>query len=390
MQDVFKRIYRVALRECGIMRRNGIYLTCLVAFPLLVMTFFTTLMGSGQPHDTPIGVVDLDNTSTTRKLVRTLDAFQSSRVVARFPNVNAARNAMQRNEIYGFLYIPRHTTDDLLASRQPRVSYYYSMTSLTAGALVYRDLKTIATLGSASVGKATMSAKGYTDDQIMTFLQPIKVDLHQVSNPWTDYNVYLSTMLVPGVILLFMLMVSAYSIGTELKFNRSKKWLEEAGGNMFVALAGKMLPQTLISLTIVYVYMYYVFGILEFPHPGGTLNIMLTGLLMVLASQGFGIFLFGLMPSLRMSMSICSLWAVLSFSMVGTAFPVMAMDSELQALAWLFPLHHYFVIYQLCIFNDYPLVDAWFSIGCLALFALLPLLVIGKFRNAMLHYVYIP
>ena len=32
---------------------------------------------------------------------------------------------------------------------------------------------------------------------------------------------------------------------------------------------------------------------------------------MVLASEGFGIFIFGLMPSLRMSMSISSLWGVL-------------------------------------------------------------------------------
>lgn len=362
----------------------------MVVFPVLVMFFFTSLMHEGQPVDMPVGVVDLDNTSTSRKLVRNLDAFQTSRIVARYPSVGAAREAVQRNEIYAFLYIPRGTSDALLSSRRPRISFYYSMASLTSGALLYRDLKTISTLGSASVGMATMTARGYTPEQVRTFLQPITVDLHQIANPWTNYNMYLSTMLVPGIMMLFMFLVTAYSIGTEIKFKRSRQWLAMAGDNIIVAMAGKMLPQTLIFLTIVYSYMYYVFGVLDFPHPGGTLKIMALGLLMVLSSQGFGIFAFGLMPSLRMSMSVCSLWAVLSFSMAGSAFPVMGMDPELQSLSWLFPLRHYFMVYQITVFNGYALLDAWFHFAALLAFALLPLLVLGKIRNAMLTYVYIP
>ena len=76
--------------------------------------------------------------------------------------------------------------------------------------------------------------------------------------------------------------------------------------------------------------------------------------------------------------------------MVGSAFPAMAMDGALQSLAWLFPLRHYFMIYQTCIFNDYPLADAWSHIAVLVAFALLPILVAPKIRNAMLNYVYIP
>ena len=101
-------------------------------------------------------------------------------------------------------------------------------------------------------------------------------------------------------------------------------------------------------------------------------------------------FVFGLMPSMRMSMSVCSLWAVLSFSMVGTAFPVLSMDASLQALSWLFPLRHYFVIYQTSIFNDYPLADAWTHVVALAAFATLPIIILPKLGNAMRNYVYIP
>ena len=387
---VLRQIYTIMLRELSTMRKHIIYPACMVVFPLMVMIFFTSLMEDGLPTEMPIGIVDVDNTTTTRALIRRLDAFQMSRIEHSYASVAEARKAIQNNEIYGFLYFPKGTTEKLLASRQPKISYYYSYTTLAAGALLMRDLKTISTLGSAAVGQATMRAKGFTPEQIQTFLQPIKIDLHQIANPWTSYNSYLSTMIVPGMMMLFIFLITAYSLGTELKFNVSKKWMEMADNNMTVALLGKFLPQTLVWLAVVYSYQYYVFFYLGFPHLGSPWMLVLLGLMQVLASQGFGIFAFGLLPSLRMSMSICSLWAVLSISMAGSAFPVMGMDRPLQSLSWLFPLRHYYMLYQTCVFNGFPLIESWFHFAALAGFMLLPWMVVKKIKNAMLTYVYIP
>ena len=197
--------------------------------------------------------------------------------------------------------------------------------------------------------------------------------------------------------------VGRYNTKAECKV----EWMEMADNNMTVALLGKFLPQTLVWLAVVYSYQYYVFFHLGFPHLGSPWMLVLLGLMQVLASQGFGIFAFGLMPSLRMSMSICSLWAVLSISMAGSAFPVMGMDRPLQSLSWLFPLRHYYMIYQTCVFNGFPLIESWFHFAALAGFMLLPFeswfhfvalagfmllpwMVVKKIKNAMLTYVYIP
>ena len=383
-------IWQVARREMKILRVNRMYLICMLGFPLLALVFFTSLMDEGLPEDMPVGVVDLDNTSTSRGLIRRLDAFQSSRVVAHYPSVNEARRAIQENQIYAFLYIPKGTTDDLLSSRRPKISYYYNMAYVMAGSLLMKDLKTIANLGSAAVGQATMRAKGYTQEQIMAFLQPIRVDLHQIANPWTNYNVYLSTVLVPGVMMLFMFLISAYSLGMELKFDRGKEWLANADNNIVVAILGKYLPQAIIFLVLIALYEMYIYGVIRFPHEGGFGDMFLLAVLEVFSAIGFGIFAFGLMPSLRMSMSVCSLWAVLSFSLAGSAFPVMGMDTPIQTLSWLFPLRHYYMLYQITVFNGFPLVDAWFHLVALIAFTLLPWLVMNKIKNAMLTYVYIP
>lgn len=385
---MIKNTISTVLRECGNLKNNPIYFICMVVLPVVAILFFTSLMDEGQPSRMPIGVVDLDNTATTRSMVRRLNTFQNSSVVAYYNSVDEARHAIQENKIYAFLYFPKGTTDKLLSSRQPKISLYYSYASLTAGSLLFKDLKTIASLGSAAVGQATMRAKGYTDRQIVAFLQPIALDLHSTTNPWTNYNIYLSTMLVPGTLLLFIFLLTAYSFGTEIKFGRGREWLKTAGNNIWVAMIGKLIPQTVVFLTIIYLYSFYVYGVLDFPHNGGIWNILLLGFLAVVAAQGFGAFMFGLMPQMRMSMSICSLWGVLSFSMVGTAFPVFAMDAPLEALAQLFPLRHYWRIYQTCVFNDFPLSYVWINILVLVVFALLPVLVAGNIRKAVLNFKY--
>ena len=383
-------IWRIAQREMKILMKNPIYLCCMVIFPLLTMLFFTSLLDEGVPQEMPVGVVDLDNSSTSRALVRRLDGFQTSRVVAHYTSVAEARHAMQENEIYGFLYIPKGTSEKLLASRRPKVSYYYSNVSIAAGSMVMKDMKTITTLGSAGVGQAVMRARGFTPKQIQTLLQPIRIDLHQVANPWSNYNMYLSTVFVPGVMMLFMFLITAYSLGMELKFNRGKEWLTKANGNIVVAILGKYLPQAVVFLALIFFYEFYIYNVLHFTHAGSLWTIVLLAVLQVFGSIGFGVFIFGLLPSLRMSMSICSLWGVLSFSLAGSAFPVMGMDSPIQALTWLFPLRHYYMLYQITVFNGYPLIDAWFHFVALVAFTLLPWFVIRKIKNAMLTYVYIP
>lgn len=381
---------KVALRECGIILRRPINWVSVIVLPLLTMVFFTSIMHEGVPEEMPVGVVDLDNSATSRKLIRTLDAFQTSHVVARYTDVGEARKAIQRNEIYAFLYIPRNTESNLLAARRPDISFYYSMHSLTSGALLFRDLKTVSTLGGAAVGKATLTAKGFSEETVMTFLQPITIDLHPIENPWTNYNFYLSSVLVPGVIMLFIFLITPFSLGSELKEGTAREFLAYADNNIYKAVAGKLLPYTLGFTIVMMVYFLYMFGALHFPYSGGLWRMLMLALVVVLPAQAFGLFCFGLMPSLRMSMSICSLWAVLSFSIAGNAFPLMAMDAPLQSLSWLFPLRHYFQIYQATVFNDYAISGVWLNVLSLVLFCVLPLLVLRRMKNAFETYTYMP
>ena len=105
----YTALLNVMKRELRRLVSRPLYLFCMVIAPLFCYIFFTTLMDSGLPTDMPVGVVDRDMTATSRQLVRNLDAFEQTAVVARYPDISDARIAMQKGEIYGFYYIPEGT-----------------------------------------------------------------------------------------------------------------------------------------------------------------------------------------------------------------------------------------------------------------------------------------
>lgn len=387
---VHKRFLRIAKREVFRLTSQPIYLFCMVIAPIFCFVFFSTLMEKGLPSNLPAGVVDLDDTATTRNIIRNLDAFQEIKIVAHYESVSQARKAIQRGEIYSFYYIPRGTTEKALANRQPKVSFYVNYSYLIAGSLLYKDQRTMSELASGAIGRATLYAKGATESQAMAFLQPIVIETHALNNPWLNYSVYLCNTLFPGLLMLLIFLTTVYALGTELKENTAGQLMKESGNSIVTALTGKLFPHTIVFFIIAVFYNVYLYGFLHYPCNSGIFPMLLAGLLLVLASQAFGVFLFGLFGSLRLALSAASLWGVISFSISGFTFPVMAMHPTLQALANLFPLRHYFLIYVDLALNGYPLIYAWHSVVALLIFMLLPFFILKKLRTAMLHYVYIP
>lgn len=383
-------LLNIAKREALRIAVRPLYLFCMIIAPVFCYLFFTTLMANGLPTDMPAGVVDLDNTSTTRNIIRNLDAFQQTHIVAHYPSVMEARKAIQRGEIYSFYYIPEGTTEATLASRQPKVSFYVNYSYLIAGSLLYKDQRTISELAAGAVGRATLYAKGATEDQAMAFLQPIVIDTHALNNPWLNYSVYLCNTLFPGILMLLIFLTTIYTLGEEVKNGTGRELMRLADNSITKVLIGKLLPHTLVFFVIAVFYNVYLYGYLHYPCHSGIFPMLLAGLLLVLSSQAFGVFLFGLIGSFRLALSAASLWGVISFSISGFTFPVMAMHPTLQALCVLFPLRHYYLLYVNFALNGYPLIYAWQAVAALLVFLLLPFLVLKKLRTILLQYVYVP
>lgn len=383
-------MFSIFLRELRRLAVQPIYWFCMVIAPLFCYFFFTSLMHEGLPESLPLGVVDEDHTVTSRNLVRNLDAFQMTDVVKTYSNVTEARKAVQQGHIYGFYLIPQGTTSEVQSQRLPTISFYTNYSYLVAGSLLYRDMRTMSELASGAASRTVLYAKGATERQAMAYLQPVVIDMHAVGNPWLNYNVYLSNVIIPGMLGLFIFMITVYGLGTELKFNTADELMQRSGGSVIVAVTGKLIPQLLVFLLSGTLYVLYLYAYLHFPCHCGLARMWCIMALFVMACQGMGVFMFTMFPTLRLGLSFASLWGVISFSISGMSFPVMAMHPILQGIANLFPLRHYFLLYVNSALDGYPLANAWPFVLALLAFALLPWPCMFRLKKVLTTYRYEP
>lgn len=391
-------MFKVFLRELRRLATTPIYWLNMIIGPIFCVVFFTSLMDAGLPSEMPIGLVDEDNSVTTRTLARNLDAFQNSQIVAHYPSVSEARKAMQKGDIYAFYYIPEGTTHEIQLQHAPTVSFYMNSQYFVPGSLTYKDMRMMSELMSGAASRTVLRAKGATDGQIMPYLQPIVIDSHPINNPSLNYSVYLSNVIVPGLLGLFVFFVTVFGIGVEIKEQTADELLSAAAGSQdatswmtaMKALFGKLAAQGLVFHLVGWTLMLYFYGFLHFPCHCGIPVMMFVVSLFILACQGMGVLMICSLPSLRMGLSFASLWGVLSFSICGMSFPVMAMPSWMQGLSYLFPLRHYFLLYVNSALDGYPLSNAWTYVCILLLFAILPLFFSHRFGKVMRQIAYMP
>lgn len=389
MTTICNRLIAIFRRELRIFAHRPLFLFTMIVAPVLCIIFFTTLMADGLPTKLPAGLVDEDDTHITRIITRILGSMEETDLAVRYPSFTEARHAMQRGEIYGFFYIPQGLTEDAIANRQPRLSFYTNETYFVPGTLLMKDLRYACELAGLALTRETLYGKGLTEEQAMGILQPIVIETHPLNNPYLDYSVYLNNIILPGILILLVMLSTTYTIGIEWKRNTQRELYSMSGYSSTVALVGKLLPQTFLFSLIFVFYDVYFYKFLMFPCNSGIWAMMLLGIVTVMAAQAFGVFLFGaFIGQMRLSMCLCSLWGILSFSLAGFTYPVPAMDGLLQRLSWLFPLRHYYLIYVNQALDGYSILYVWRSAVALLAFLLLPCTVLWRYRAAFLKYEY--
>lgn len=374
-------------REFGIIRRKPVFLLGSVGVMAVCCLFYLTFFKAGLPENLPIGVLDRDNSSLSRNFCRQLDATQMGKVI-KYEDFTTARDAMQTGEITSLCVIPRGMNEEVNANRRPVFTYYVNTLYLIGGALSYKNILTMVTLTGGAVQREVLRAKGYSEDAIMGLIQPIVVDEHKIGNATTNYGVYLNNIILPGLLALSIVFVLIYALGSELRYGTSKELMETADGSMAAALIGKLLPYTLIYLVLGLGLDLLLFGVCRYPLNGSILNMMLAMVVFILANEAVAVTLVGLLPTLRYSLSIAALFAILGFSFSGFTFPVEAMPVAFQGVSCLFPLRFYYLLYVQEAMFGVGFAGWWQYIVYMLLFLVGPFCVCGRLKRAWLNQNY--
>lgn len=352
---VLQKILNSAKREMRRMVSRPLYLISSVAVMAITCVFYITLMQAGAPEKMPVVVIDNDASTISRRLVHELQATPAVNVVKVVDCYEQARDMMQRGQIYGFIEIPANFYADLSAQRQPKVNFYVSYAYTMGGTTAYKQLLTLTNLINGAFLQQVLKLKGQSEYHIMDLVQPVKIEGHMLYNPWGNYPTYLLTTLFPGTLGVIVLMLVIYAIGVELKEETTHAWLKASHYNYHCAMAGKLLPYTILFWGLGLGFMAVMYEWMNFPLNGHHIALVLNLLMFIIAMECFAVILIGLLPVLRDALSAGALLGMMSFTMSGFTFPNMGMLPIVRGISYLFPLRHHYLVYVQQALLDAPM-----------------------------------
>lgn len=383
----FRALLRRSLRELSSRR---VYLWAMVLIPIGMALFFLSLMDEGLPERVPTAVVDMDRTALSTKVARGLSAQQYVDVQYELSSYHEAMTMVQEGKIFGFFYIPRDFEQDALGGTGTTITYYTNLTYFVPGTLAFKAFKTMAVSSSGAIVQTELTSLGIPPSMAGVILQPVVVNTHSIGNPWLNYNIYLTNSFVPCVLQLMIFLVTVWSICHEIKTGSSVEWLRMANGSVLKALAGKLLPQTVIFLIVAMAIQSLAFRYNHFPMNGSWWAMILATVIFVIASQSFGVIISCAVPNLRLALSLCSLSGILAFSVAGFSFPVEQMYGAIGIFSYILPIRYYFLIYIDQALNGVPVYFSRLYYVGLLCFPLVAMVVSCNLRRFALRPSYIP
>lgn len=370
--------------------RRPIYWVGFFLLPLFMFLFLADLMKPGLPVKAPAAMVDKDGSALSRQMTQNIGEMQMVDLQYDCNSFTQARHLMQEGKVFGYFLIPENFESDLLAGRQPVITFYTNMTYYVPASLLYKTFKASAVYTKAGIVMTALESLGGDATQIQSLIQPVNIATRPIGNPWLNYAVYLCNSFLPCVLQLMIFLMTCFSLGQEIKYGGSRTLLAMADGSILKALAAKLMPQTVIWMTIAIFLEAWLFKFNSYPMHGSWFWITLSELMFVLAAQGMALFFFGLFPNLRLSLSVSALLGILSFSIAAFSFPAESMYGAISIFSWIVPTRYNFLIYIDQALNGIDIYYSRIWYVAYIMFMLLPLTVVHRIKKAMAHPVYVP
>lgn len=135
---------RALLWELKYIFRDRAVFFSFVVVASLVSFVYTYLYSEETLKELPVGVVDEDNSTSSRQLLRMIDATSQVRIVASYHSLSEAHRDFELEKIRGVITIPANFGRSLQRGEQPSLSVYADASYM----LYYKQVLTAAKLSA--------------------------------------------------------------------------------------------------------------------------------------------------------------------------------------------------------------------------------------------------
>lgn len=317
--------------------------------PALILGLLMAIMASERPIATMLTVIDLDQSTSSRLLIRQLGASQRLSVQTTTNNSEVERQ-LAMGKTSGVLTIPAGYEESLSNGEHQAIGAKLNMVNYLQANQIHSQLLQQTITDAVRQQAKQFLVTGNEKQQAANLAHPVNISWIRHNNSELSYR----QALLPGFLLqawnLCFSLLAVWLVAKPLSNGTAKS---QAFNASLLALLGYVAWLALIQLTMSW----------QTGQPLRWLP-LLAGALNLLAMLGIALFMLGITGNRRLALNGMSVVAATALAFMGVSFPFASMNDTAQLWANLLPITS---LYQIWLGHHYPALAIlfWQAVGWL-------------------------
>ncbi|KUO60235.1 hypothetical protein APF79_01065 [bacterium BRH_c32] len=328
--ELLKREIRIILKD------KDIFMVILIA-PLFYSFFYGSIYLNKSENSIPFAVVDYDNSISSQKLIRMLDATSMIEVKEIISDPRRAQIELEAGNISGYLLVPKNFESSIKSKTGVVLNSYLNTTRF----LVSNDLNKAVNETVAAFNKSlTLKyyyTKGINQEAAQTYLEPVATDIRSMFNTTDSYGDFL----VPAILILILQQTLffglAESIAKENEFNTLRDYFSLAKNKINLIIHGKSIFYLVISSAYALFFFTIVYSVFNVPFNGSALVFASITLLLLLTVIYYSLFVASFFKRKILALQFLTLTSYPIFLISGYSWRLDSMPLLVKWIANLIP-----------------------------------------------------
>lgn len=332
-----KEFLRLLKREFKLFIGNSTLRTVFFLAPVFYATLLGLVYKSGKVENTPVIVIDQDNTPLSNQLVEMLNDNKSIKVLRFLREPGNIKDAVIKYDAAAVVMIPARFEAAMLQKKYPELNVYVNTGNMMTANFASKALQL--TIGTFSAGAAIkgLQKMGMNPARAATQYEPFKTNYITLFNTTSNYLIFMWPAMLAVVLQQVILLAMAVSFAAEFQRGSFIKEYTAMRRWAFPVMLIKVIPIWFFSILIVCIY-YLMHMIFRVPLPEGILNFILLSAAFVGSASFLGVFISILIPDALKATQILMVLASPAFIISGFTWPMSAMPGFVQFMANIIPL----------------------------------------------------
>ncbi|CAA7390669.1 ABC transporter permease [Chryseobacterium fistulae] len=332
-----KEFLRLLQRECKLFIRNSTLRSVFFIAPLFYATLLGFVYKSGKVENTPVIVIDRDNSPLSNQLMEMLQDNKSIKAIKYLQEPANLQDEIIKQEAAAVVIIPYKFEAGMLQKKYPEVNVFINTGNVLTANFASKALQL--TIGTFSAGASIkgLQKMGMPATRAATQYEPFKTNYITLFNTTSNYLIFMWPAMLAVVLQQVILLAMAVSFASDFQNNTFVKEYYGMRRWTFPIMLIKVIPIWVFSILIVGMY-YFMHVIFKVPMPEGIFNFILLTSAFVSSVSLLGVFISILIPDALKATQILMVIASPAFIVSGFTWPLSAMPAFVQGFASCIPL----------------------------------------------------